>query len=65
MSAHQLRIEPGRFSRNRIDCGLRLGTLCDKFDIEVEYHLVLVFPVYDFIREKVHSFVLLQKTECV
>ena len=29
-----------------------LSTLCDKSDLEDEYHLVLVCPVYDSIRKK-------------
>ena len=48
LSAHQLRIETGRYARNRTDRALRLCTLCDKSDLdEDEYHLVLVCPVYD------------------
>ena len=52
LSAHQLKIETGRYTRNKLDRSLRLYTLCDKSDIEDEYHFVLVFPVYDSIRKK-------------
>ena len=52
LSAHQLKIETGRYTRNRLDRSLRLCTLCDKSDIEDEYHFVLVCPVYESIRKK-------------
>ena len=45
-------IETGRYARNRLDRALRLCTLCDKSDLEDEYHFVLVCPVYDSIRKK-------------
>ena len=51
LSAHQLRIETGRYASNRTDRALRLCTLCDKSDLEDEYHFVLVCPVYDSIRK--------------
>ena len=52
LSAHQLRIETGRYARNRLERALRLCTICDKSDIEDENHFVLVCPVYDSIRKK-------------
>lgn len=52
LSAHQLRIETGRYSQNRVDRALRLCTLCDRSDIEDEYHFVLICPVYIQIRQK-------------
>ena len=52
LSAHQLRIETGRYSQNRVDRVLRLCTLCDRSDIEDEYHFVLICPVYSQIRQK-------------
>ena len=52
LSAHQLRIETGRYARNRLERALRLCTLCDISDIEDEYHFALVCPVYDSIRKK-------------
>ena len=39
LSAHQLRIETGRYASNRLDRALRLCILCDKSDIEDEYLL--------------------------
>ena len=36
LSAHQLRVETGRYSQNRVDRALRLCTLCDRSDIEDE-----------------------------
>ena len=50
-SAHQLRIETGRYARNRTDRASHLCTLCDKSDLEDEYHFVLICPVYDSIRK--------------
>ena len=47
-----LRIETGRYARNRIDRALCLCTLCDKSDLEDGYHFVLVCYVYDSIRKK-------------
>ena len=52
LSAHQLRIETGRYSQNRVDRALRLCTLCDRSDIEDEYHFVLICPAYSQIRQK-------------
>ena len=52
LSSHQLRIETGRYSQNRVDRAQRICTLCNKSDIEVEYHFVLVCPVYSILRQK-------------
>ena len=52
LSAHHLRIETGRYAHNRVDRALRLCTLCDRSDIEDEYHFVLICPVYSQIRQK-------------
>ena len=52
LSSHQLQIETGRYAQNRIDRTLRLCSLCDKSDIEDEYHFVLVCSVYSQIRQK-------------
>ena len=49
---HHLRIETGRYSHNRVDRALPLCTLCDRSDIEDEYHFVLICPVYSQIRQK-------------
>ena len=56
LSAHQLRIETGRYARNRLERALRLCTLCDKSDIEDEYHFVLVCPVYDSRKKYIRPF---------
>ena len=42
LSAHQLRIETGRYAQNRIESILRLCTLCNKSDIGDVFHFVLV-----------------------
>ena len=52
LSSHQLRIETGRYSLNRVDREKRICTLCNKSDIEDEYHFVLVCPVYSILRQK-------------
>ena len=52
LSAHHLRIETGRYAHNRVDRALRLCTLCDRSDLEDEYHFVLICPVYSQIRQK-------------
>lgn len=52
LSSHQLRIETGRYSQHRIDRSLRICTLCDKRDLEDEYHFVLICPIYNIIRQK-------------
>ena len=43
-----LRIETGHYARNRIDRALCLCTLCDKSDLEDEYHFVLFFFFFFF-----------------
>ena len=52
LSSHQLQIETGRYAQNRIDRTLHLCSLCEKSDIEDEYHFVLVCSVYSQIRQK-------------
>ena len=52
LSAHQLRIETGRYARNRTDRALHSCKLCDKSDLEDEYRFILVCPAYDSIRKK-------------
>lgn len=74
LSSHQLRIETGRYAQNRVDREQRICTLCNKSDIEDEYHFVLVCPVYSHLRQKyirpfyfkrpsVHKFTLLMQTK--
>ena len=50
LSAHELRIETGRYAQNRIDRSFHLCTICNKSDIEDEFHFVLVCPSYNQIR---------------
>ena len=52
LSSHPLRIETGRYGRNRVDRHLRYCTLCDKNDIEDEYHFLFVCPAYNEIRKR-------------
>ena len=52
LSAHQLRIETGRYAQNRVARALRLCTPCNKSDIEDEFHFVLLCPSYNQIRRK-------------
>jgi len=52
ISAHSLRIQSGRFARNRIDRHLRICQLCEKHDIEDEFHMILVCPSYMSLRKK-------------
>ena len=74
LSSHQLCIETGRYSQNRVDRAQRICTLCKKSDIEDEYHFVLVCPVYSILRQKyirpyyynrpsVYKFTLLMQTK--
>ena len=46
LAAHQLRIVTGRYSQNRIDCSLRLCTLCNYSHIEDEYHFITIGSAY-------------------
>ena len=51
LSSHPLRIETGRYGRNRIDRNERLCLICGKNDIEDEYHFVLNCDEYSTIRD--------------
>ena len=48
ISAHNLNIEQGRYGN--IIRNSRVCTLCDKYDIEDEYHFILQCPFYDDFR---------------
>ena len=52
ISAHSLRIQTGRYARDRIARNERLCTLCNKFDIEDEYHFIPICPCYLDLRKK-------------
>ena len=51
LSSHKLRIETGRYAPNRIDRNQRKCLLCNKNDIEDEYHFVIICPFYDELRK--------------
>ena len=51
ISAHSLRIQSGRYARNRIQRNERYYQSCSKRDIEDEYHFMLICPCYSDIRK--------------
>ena len=52
LSSHNLRVESGRYTAQRIDYEQRYCNFCHERDIEDEYHFVLICPVYSKIRTK-------------
>ena len=50
LSSLQLLIETGRYSQNRTERAQRLCTLCDRSDVEDEYHFVIICPLYSHLR---------------
>ena len=50
ISAHQLRIETGRYARNHIE--RHNHTLCNTIDIEDEYHFFFICPIYSHLRKR-------------
>ena len=52
ISAHNLRIQTGRYSRDRVDRNLRYCLICNTNEIEDEFHFVLKCPVYENLRKK-------------
>ena len=46
LSSHSLRIESGRYERNRLDISLRTCQICNTGDIEDEYHFILICNQY-------------------
>ena len=52
LSSHNLRIETGRYARNHIERQQRYCTICNKLDIEDEYHFVLICAAYNDIRKR-------------
>ena len=46
LSSHSLRIESGRYERNRLDRSLRTCQICNTGDVEDEYHLILICNQY-------------------
>ena len=72
LSAHNLHIVTGRYTKNRVDRSLRVCLVCKNGDIEDEYHFVLKCSAYSDIRKNyinpfyynnpnVHKFILLMK----
>ena len=51
-NAHQLKIKTGRYARNHVDRTQRFCTICECYDIEDEYHFILICPVYRNIGKK-------------
>ena len=49
ISSHCLRIETGRYCRDRIDRQNRICTLCSR-ELEDEYHVIIKCPLYQDIR---------------
>ncbi len=52
LGSHGLRIETGRYGRNRIERNQRVCPLCDSGDIEDAYHFIIVCPCLNHIRSK-------------
>lgn len=50
ISSHNLRIQTGRYGRNRIDRQERLCQVCQCSEIEDEYHFILICSVYHELR---------------
>ncbi|XP_045180152.2 uncharacterized protein LOC123539573 isoform X1 [Mercenaria mercenaria] len=52
VSAHSLRIQTGRYGRDRIDRNLRFCQICNSNDIEDEFHFVFKCFPYEQVRRK-------------
>ena len=52
LSVHPLRIQTGRYGRNRIARDQRYCLFCNSHDIEDEYHFILSCPCYTDIMKK-------------
>jgi hypothetical protein len=53
LSSHPLKIETGRYGNRRTERHLRLCSLCNKNDIEDEYHFIIICPLYTDLRKKI------------
>ena len=51
ISSHNLRIESGRYGRQRIERSDRVCTVCNSGEIEDEYHFILICPAYSDFRK--------------
>ena len=52
LASHKLRIETGRYGQNRTERHQRLCTICNRQDIEDEYHLIMICEKYQTLRLK-------------
>ena len=52
ISAHSLRIQTGRYARNRLDRNLRVCQLCQEQDVEDEFHFILKCTLFNSLRKK-------------
>ena len=52
ISAHSLRIQTGRYARNRTPRNERFCIYCNTNDLEDEFHFILICPCYTDIRKK-------------
>ncbi len=52
LGTHGLRVETGRYGRNRIERNQRYCPLCETQDIEDSYHFIIVCPALTQIRNK-------------
>ena len=52
MSAHELRIQTGRYGQNRLPRNERYCLCCNNNDIEDEYHFILICPCFLDFRKK-------------
>ena len=51
ISSHNLRIESGRYGRQRIERSDKVCTVCNSGEIEDEYHFILICPAYSDFRK--------------
>jgi len=52
LSSHRLRIESGRYGRNRIDRAERVCQVCGNGEVEDEFHFLLVCDKYSYMRRR-------------
>ncbi|XP_052807677.1 uncharacterized protein LOC128236681 isoform X2 [Mya arenaria] len=52
LSVHPLRIQTGRYNRNRIQRDKRYCLCCNRSDIEDEFHFICICPCFNLIRKK-------------
>ena len=50
ISAHSLKIETGRYARERTERIERICVFCDRNEVEDEYHFVIECPAYNILR---------------